>query len=95
VIFALKPFVVVVCLTSKQPAHIFSFSFIYSCFNHNHLTMSKSGGKVNASRAAGTPGVKATKAYRTGDIVISSKHFVHVVAQEFKGQYCDNCFKEL
>jgi hypothetical protein len=45
--------------------------------------------------SAGTPGVTATKEYKPGDVIISEKHFVHIILTQYKGRFCDNCFKPL
>jgi RNase P subunit RPR2 len=44
---------------------------------------------------SGTPGPKAIKNYKPGDVIISDKHFVHVVSHQYKREYCDNCCEPL
>jgi hypothetical protein len=45
--------------------------------------------------SVGTPGIRATKEYKPGDVLIDEKAFVHVVRHKNKGQYCDNCIKKM
>jgi hypothetical protein len=57
----------------------------------DNLVMDESAG----SDSSGTPGIKASKSYKVGDVIIAEKHFVHVVNHKFKGKNCDNCVKRV
>jgi hypothetical protein len=61
-------------------------------FVNKHTAGATCSANYNSS---GTPGIKATKEYKPGDVIIREKHFVHIIFHQFKSKFCDNCLKPL
>jgi hypothetical protein len=74
---------------------MFAFPLIYQVFFITDNWIMTEANASGTDRSAGAPGIRATKRLKAGDVLFSDKHFVHIVLQQYKRKFCDNCFTAL